>query len=98
MPVRPLYDRVVIKRETRETEDEKTQGGLITPDTAKEKPQRGLVVAVGSGRLVKEGMIPPLEVKRGDRVLFGKFSGSDFKLDGEEHLILREDDVLAILE
>ena len=92
---RPLHDRVVVRRVESE---EKTKGGIIIPDTAKEKPQEAKVVAVGSGRVTDDGKTVALEVKKGDRVLFGKYSGTEVKLDGEEHLIIREEDVLAILE
>jgi chaperonin GroES len=95
MKVRPLYDRILVKRVE---EEQKTAGGLFIPDTAKEKPQKGLVVAVGNGKVGEDGSIRPLDVKAGDKVLFAKYSGSDIKMDGVEHLILREDDVLAILE
>ncbi len=95
MKIRPLGDRVLIKRIK---EEERTKGGIIIPDTAKEKPQEGKVVAVGKGKYSDEGKLMPLEVKAGDKILFGKYSGSDVKLDGEEHLILREDDILGILE
>src|SRR5579883_2597344 len=93
--IRPLGDRILVKRIQ---EEEKTKGGIIIPDTAKEKPQEGKVVAVGKGKKNEEGTVIPLEVKAGDRILFGKYSGSEIKLDGEEHLILREDDVLGVLE
>jgi chaperonin GroES len=92
--VRPLHDRVIVKRLA---EEEKTKGGIIIPDTAKEKPQEGLVIAVGSGRH-EDGKVIPLEVHAGDHVLFGKYSGTEIKLDGEEHLILRENEILGILE
>ena len=95
MTIKPLHDRVLVKRVGTE---EKTAGGLIIPDTAKEKPQQGIVVAVGSGKVLDDGKVRPLEVKDGNRILFGKYSGSDIKLDGDEHLILREDEVLAVLE
>ncbi|OGP76223.1 MAG: co-chaperone GroES [Deltaproteobacteria bacterium RBG_16_64_85] len=95
MKVKPLQDRILIKRVEEET---KTKGGIIIPDTAKEKPQEGLVVAVGSGKVTEKGTRVPPEVKKGDRILFGKYSGTEIKVDGEEHLILREDDILAILE
>ena len=95
MKLRPLHDRVVVKRLE---EEEKTLGGIIIPDTAKEKPQQGKVIAVGKGRILEDGKIVPLVVKEGDRVLFGKYAGTDIKLDGEEHLIMREDDILAIFE
>jgi chaperonin GroES len=95
MKVRPLYDRILVKRVEEET---KTAGGLFIPDTAKEKPQKGQVVAVGNGKLQEDGSIRKLDVKEGDKVLFSKYSGNEIKMDGVEHLILREDDVLAILE
>ena len=94
MKIRPLADRVVVKRTK---EEEKTKGGIIIPDTAKEKPIEGIVVAVGNGKAMKDGKVRPLDVKAGDRVLFGKYSGTEVKLDGEEHMILREDDILAVL-
>lgn len=93
MKIRPLQDRVVIKRLDGET---KTKGGIIIPDTAKEKPIEGRVVAVGNGKATKDGKVRPLEVKVGDTVLFGKYSGTEVKLDGEEHVLLREDDILAV--
>jgi chaperonin GroES len=92
--IRPLHDRVIVKRIE---ETEKTKGGIIIPDTAKEKPQEGRVVAVGPGRL-EEGKVISLDVKTGDKILFGKYSGTEIKLDGEEHLILREDDILGVIE
>ena len=95
MKIRPLQDRVIVKRIE---EEEKTKGGIIIPDTAKEKPQQGKVVAVGKGKVNEDGKVMPLDVKVGDRILFGKYSGSEIKLDGEEHLILREDDILGVLE
>ena len=97
MKIRPLGDRILVKRIK---EEEKTKGGIIIPDTAKEKPQEGRVVAVGKGKRTEDGKVIPPEVKAGDKVLFGKYSGSDVKLiEGEEeHLILREDDILAVLE
>lgn len=95
MKVKPLQDRVLVKRIE---EEEKTKGGIIIPDSAKEKPQEGLVVAVGDGRLLENGQRVPLQVKPGDKILFGKYAGTEIKIDGEEHLILREDDVLAIVE
>jgi chaperonin GroES len=95
MKVRPLYDRILVKRVE---EESKTAGGLFIPDTAKEKPQKGLVVAVGNGKLQEDGTIRKLDVKEGDKVLFSKYSGNEIKMDGIEHLIMREDDVLAILE
>ncbi len=95
MKVKPLQDRLVIKRIE---EEEKTKGGIIIPDAAKEKPQEGRVVAVGDGKVLESGQKSPLTVKVGDKILFGKYSGTEIKIDGEEHLILREDDVLAIIE
>jgi chaperonin GroES len=95
MKVRPLYDRILIKRVE---EEQKTAGGLFIPDTAKEKPQQGLVVAVGNGKIQEDGSLRKLEVKAGDKILFSKYSGNDIKIEGTEHLILREDDVLAVLE
>ena len=95
MNIRPLYDRIVVKRlEEKET----MQGGLYIPDSAKEKPQEGEVVAVGKGKRLEDGKVIALDVKPGDRILFGKYSGSDIKLDGNEYLIMREDEVLGILE
>jgi chaperonin GroES len=94
MKIRPLADRVVVKRTK---EEEKTKGGIIIPDSAKEKPVEGLVIAVGNGKALKDGKVRPLDVKEGDRVLFGKYSGTEVKLEGEEHVILREDDLLAVL-
>jgi len=93
--IRPLGDRILVKRIK---EEDKTKGGIIIPDTAKEKPQEGKVVAVGKGKRSEKGDLIAPEVKAGDRVLFGKYSGSEVKLEGEEHLILREDDILGILE
>jgi chaperonin GroES len=95
MDIRPLHDRIVVKRLEQQ---EQMQGGLYIPDSAKEKPQEGQVVAVGNGKKTEEGKTIPLDVKAGDRILFGKYSGSDIKLDGEEYLIMREDEVLAVLE
>jgi chaperonin GroES len=95
MNIRPLYDRIVVKRiEEKET----MQGGLYIPDSAKEKPQEGEVVAVGQGKRLENGKLAALDVKAGDRILFGKYSGSEIKLDGNDYLILREDEVLGILE
>jgi chaperonin GroES len=95
MKIRPLYDRLVVKR----VEDkEQMHGGLYIPDTAKEKPQEGEVVSVGKGKRMEDGKLVPLDVQVGDRILFGKYSGSDIKLDGEEYLIMREDEVLGILD
>ncbi|MBY0274643.1 co-chaperone GroES [Candidatus Binatia bacterium] len=95
MKIRPLQDRVIVKRVA---EEEKSKGGIIIPDTAKEKPQEGKVVAVGKGKVGEDGTVRPLDVKAGDRILFGKYSGTEIKIDGEEHLILREDDILGVLE
>jgi len=95
MKIKPLQDRLVIKRIE---EEEKTKGGIIIPDSAKEKPQEGRVVAAGDGKTLESGQKAPLTVKPGDKILFGKYSGTEIKIDGEEHLILREDDVLAIVE
>ena len=95
MKIRPLQDRIIVKRIE---EEEKIKGGIIIPDTAKEKPQEGKVVAVGKGKVSEDGKITPLDVKVNDRVLFGKYSGSEINIDGEEHLIMREDDVLGVLE
>jgi chaperonin GroES len=95
MKIRPLGDRVLIKRVA---EEEKTKGGIIIPDTAKEKPQEGKVIAVGKGKTNEDGKVTPLDVKAGDRILFGKYSGTEIKLIGEEHLILREEDILGIIE
>ena len=95
MNMRPLYDRIVVKRIEEEVQ---MQGGLYIPDTAKEKPQEGEVVAVGKGKRLEDGKIIPLDVQPGDRILFGKYSGSDIKLDNDEFLIMREDEVLGILE
>lgn len=96
MKIRPLYDRIVVKRITDEVE--KTAGGLFIPDSAKEKPQEGEVIAVGQGKRSDDGKLIPLDVKAGDRILFGKYSGSDIKMDGEEFMIMREDEVLGVLE
>jgi chaperonin GroES len=96
MKIRPLYDRIVVKR-IEETAD-KTAGGLFIPDSAKEKPQEGEVIAVGQGKRADDGKLIPLDVKAGDRILFGKYSGSDIKLDGEEYMIMREDEVLGVLD
>ena len=94
MKIRPLSDRLVVKRTV---EEEKTKGGIFIPDTAKEKPLEGVVVAVGSGKSLKNGKTHPLDVKAGDKVLFGKYSGTEVKVEGEDLVLLREDDVLAIL-
>jgi len=95
MKMRPLHDRLLVKRIEGEA---KSKGGIIIPDTAKEKPQEGKVIAAGTGRVTDAGKVVALEVKKGDRVLFGKYSGSEVTIEGEEHLIIREEDVLAILE
>jgi len=95
MNVKPLQDRVIVKRME---EEEKTKGGIIIPDTAKEKPVEGKVIAVGSGRILENGSKVPLQVKKGDRVLFGRYAGTEIKIDGEEHLIMKEDDIVAIVE
>jgi chaperonin GroES len=95
MKIRPLHDRVIVKRMEGE---EKTKGGIIIPDTAKEKPVEGKVIAVGSGKVLENGQNVPLQVKEGDRILFGKYSGTEVKIDGGEHLIMREDDIIAIVE
>ena len=95
MKVRPLHDRILVRRLDAEA---KTAGGIIIPDTAKEKPQEAKVVAAGAGKIGDDGKRQPMGVKPGDRILFGKYSGSDVKIDGEDHLIIREEDVLAILE
>jgi chaperonin GroES len=95
MNIRPLGDRILVKRIQ---EEEKTKGGIIIPDTAKEKPQEGRVVAVGKGKVTEDGKLLAPDVKAGDRILFGKYAGSEIKLEGEEHLILREDDILGVLE
>jgi chaperonin GroES len=95
MKIRPLYDRIVVKRIE---QGEERQGGLFIPDSAKEKPQEGEVVAVGKGKRLEDGSVAPLDVQAGDRILFGKYSGSEIKVDGEEFLIMREDDVLGVIE
>ena len=95
MKIRPLQDRILVKRVE---EEEKTKGGIIIPDTAKEKPQEGRVIAVGGGKVGEDGKVRPLDVKKGDRVLFSKYAGTEITLDGEEHLIVREDDVLGVIE
>ncbi len=95
MKIRPLYDRIVVKRIE---EKEQMQGGLYIPDSAKEKPQEGEVVATGKGKRLEDGKLVPLDVQAGDRVLFGKYSGSEIKLDGEEYMIMREDEILGILD
>jgi chaperonin GroES len=95
MKIRPLQDRVIVRRVK---EEEKTKGGLYIPDSAKEKPVEATVIAVGSGKVLEDGSVRKLDVKEGDRILFGKYSGSEVKIDGEEHLILREDDILGVIE
>ncbi|MCD6150504.1 MAG: co-chaperone GroES [Deltaproteobacteria bacterium] len=95
MNIRPLQDRLIVKRLEGE---EKTKGGIIIPDAAKEKPMEGEVVSVGKGKVLEDGKVRPLDVKAGDRILFGKYAGTEIKLDGEEYLIMREDDVLGVLE
>jgi chaperonin GroES len=95
MKIRPLQDRVIVKRVE---EEGKTKGGIIIPETAKEKPMEGKVIAAGKGKVLEDGKIHPLDVKVGDRVLFGKYSGTEVKIEGEEHLIMREDDILGVIE
>jgi chaperonin GroES len=95
MKIRPLHDRILVKRLE---EEEKTKGGIIIPDTAKEKPQEGKVIAVGSGKVAEDGKLTPLDVKKGDKILFSKYSGTEVTIEGDEHLIIREDDVLGIIE
>lgn len=95
LKIRPLQDRVIVQRVE---EEEKTKGGIIIPDTAKEKPQEGKVIAVGKGKVSDNGKVIPPDVKAGDRILFGKYSGSEVKLGGEEYLIMREDDILGVIE
>jgi chaperonin GroES len=95
MKIRPLQDRVIVKRLE---EEEKTKGGIIIPDTAKEKPQEGKVIAVGKGKVAEDGKVIPLDVKVGDRILFGKYSGTEIKVGGEEHLIMKEEDILGVIE
>jgi len=95
MKIRPLHDRVIVKRLE---EEEKTKGGIIIPDTAKEKPQEGKVIAVGKGKVTEDGKLIPLDVKVGDKILFGKYSGTEIKVGGEEHLIMREEDILGVIE
>jgi chaperonin GroES len=95
MKIRPLQDRVIVKRVE---EEGKTKGGIIIPETAKEKPMEGKVTAVGKGKVLEDGKIHPPDVKAGDRVLFGKYAGTEVKIDGEEHLIMREDDILGVIE
>lgn len=95
MAIRPLHDRILVQRVK---EEEKTKGGIIIPDTAKEKPIEGKVIAVGNGKLLDNGEVRKLDVKKGDKILFGKYSGTEVKIDGEDHLILREDDILAVVD
>jgi chaperonin GroES len=95
MNIRPLHDRIIVKRIQ---EEEKTKGGIIIPDTAKEKPIEGEVIAVGTGKMLDDGTVRKLDLRKGDRVLFGKYSGTEVKLEGEERLILREDDVLCVID
>ena len=95
MKVRPLYDRVIVRRIA---EEEKTKGGIIIPDSAKEKPSEGEVTAVGNGKVDDKGTLRALNVKKGDRILFGKYSGNEIKIDGVDHLIMREDDILGVIE
>ena len=95
MKIKPLNDRVLVLRED---EEQESAGGILIPDTAKEKPQRGKVVAVGAGKIDNEGKRIPLEVKAGDRILFGKYAGTEIKIDNVEHVFMREDDILSILE
>lgn len=93
--LRPLHDRLIVERLA---EDEKTKGGIIIPDSAKEKPQKGKVLAVGKGKVAEDGSVRPLDVKAGDTILFGKYSGTEIKIENEDRLIMREDDVLAVIE
>ena len=95
MKIRPLQDRLIVKRVA---EEEKTKGGIIIPDTAKEKPIEGKVIAVGNGKVQEDGKVRPLDVKAGDRILFSKYAGTEVKIDGEEHLIMREEDILGVIE
>lgn len=95
MKITPLQDRVIVKRIE---EEEKSKGGIIIPDTAKEKPQEGKVIAVGKGKMNEDGKVTPLDVKVNDLILFGKYSGTEINIDGEEHLIMREDDILGVIE
>ncbi len=95
MEVRPLHDRVLVKRFD---EEEKTKGGIIIPDTGKEKPAQGEIIAVGGGRVAENGTVRPLAVKKGDRILFGKYSGTEIKIDGTEFLMMREDDILGVIQ
>ena len=95
MKIRPLQDRIIVKRID---EEETTKGGIIIPDTAKEKPQEGKVISVGKGKVSEDGKLQKLDVKKGDKVLFSKYSGTEINIEGEEHLIIREDDVLGVVE
>jgi len=95
MKIRPLQDRIIVKRVA---EEEKTKGGIIIPDTAKEKPIEGKVLAVGNGKVLEDGKVRPLDVKAGDRVLFSKYAGTEIKIEGDEHLIMREEDILGVIE
>ena len=95
MKIRPLQDRVIVQRVD---EEETTKGGIIIPDTAKEKPQEGKIIAVGKGKVNDDGKVMPLDVKVGDKILFGKYAGSEVKIDGEDYIIMREDDILGVLE
>jgi chaperonin GroES len=95
MKIRPLQDRIIVKRVE---EEEKTKGGIIIPDTAKEKPIEGKVIAAGNGKVLEDGKVRPLDIKAGDRVLFSKYAGTEVKLDGVEHLIMREEDILGVIE
>ncbi len=95
MKIRPLQDRIIVKRVD---EEETTKGGIIIPDTAKEKPQEGKVISVGKGKVSEDGKLQKLDVKKGDKVLFSKYSGTEINIEGEEHLIIREDDVLGVVE
>jgi len=95
MKIRPLQDRLIVKRVA---EEEKTKGGIIIPDTAKEKPAEGKVIAAGKGKVLEDGKVRPLDVKAGDRVLFSKYAGTEVKIEGDEHLIMREEDILGVIE
>jgi chaperonin GroES len=95
MKIRPLHDRLIVKRVA---EENKTKGGIIIPDTAKEKPLEGEVIAVGNGKVLEDGKVRPLDIRAGDRILFSKYAGTEVKIEGEDHLILREEDVLGVIE
>ena len=95
MKIRPLQDRVIVKRVA---EEDRSKGGIIIPDTAKEKPIEGKVIAAGNGKVLEDGKVRPLDVKAGDRVLFSKYAGTEIKIEGEEHLIMREEDILGVIE